>query len=81
MLNESHDASRDDPRTVREKIADALIPRHQSRLRVSYLVFGNDAVLLRFLSIPEYDGSASQFDAEYQTGRPDSLQPRRHRLR
>jgi hypothetical protein len=31
-----------DPRTTREKIADALIPKHQSLLRVSYVVFGND---------------------------------------
>jgi hypothetical protein len=53
-----------DPRTVREKIADALIPKHQSLLRVSYVVFGNDEVLLRFLPIPEYDESASQRSSE-----------------
>ncbi len=60
MPNGDQDASeRGDPRTVREKIADALIPPHRFLLRAAYLL-GRDEVLLRFLSIPEYDGCVSQ---------------------
>jgi hypothetical protein len=60
MPNEDRDARRGgDPRTVREKIADALIPRHMGFLKIAYVVLGDDRVLLRFLAIPEYDESRS----------------------
>jgi hypothetical protein len=45
-----------DPRTIREKIADALIPRHCGFARAAYCL-GNDAALLGFLAIPEYNES------------------------
>ena len=59
MSDGNQNASREqgDPRTVREKIADALIPRYQVLLRIAYVVLGDDRVLLRFLAIPEYGES------------------------
>jgi hypothetical protein len=62
-----------DPRSVREKIADALIPRHEGLLRVAYLAFGDDRVLLRFLTIPEYGGSQSERERERRG--PEPLSP------
>jgi len=65
-----------DLRSAREKIADALIPEHQSLLRAAYLL-GNDAVLLRFLSIPGYDESVSQrqMESRYGAELPDRREP------
>jgi hypothetical protein len=56
MPNDDRYASGRDPRTAREKIADAIIPRHCCFARGAYLL-GNDAALLGFLVIPEYDES------------------------
>ena len=49
MPNDAQDAScRADPRTPREKIADALIPHRKELLRAAYIL-GDDEVLLRFM--------------------------------
>ncbi len=56
MPNEGTDERGRDPRTARERIADAIIPRHCCFARGAYLL-GNDAALLGFLAIPEYDES------------------------
>jgi len=47
------DVSNLDPRSVREIIADALIPPDKSLLRVAYVAFGDDSVLLRFIPAQE----------------------------
>ena len=57
MPNGDHNTTRrGDPRTAREKIADALIPRHNCFWRAAYLL-GDDSILLRVLAIPGYDES------------------------
>lgn len=57
MPNDVVEASgRADPRTIREKIADALIPNDYIMARSTYLR-GDDSALLKFLAIPEYEES------------------------